>query len=184
MLDKFRFEPEERENLVNSMVILVDTREKKNDHIISLFNKYNIAYKPYKLDFGDYSCMVPANPSLGIERDLYFDKEIVIERKANLEELSQNLTKYRANFIKELALAPLHKLVLIESHSYSDLVHGFYETNYTPKSYLSCIHTFWHKYDCPFFFLKDGRDSALFIHHHLQTYIESLCNTENKHGQS
>lgn len=38
-------------------------------------------------------------------RDTYFNDEIFIERKANLEELSANLSAERARFEKEMATA-------------------------------------------------------------------------------
>jgi len=40
------------------------------------------------LSFGDYLVMLPANPGAGIIRDLYFEGDIMIERKANLDELA------------------------------------------------------------------------------------------------
>ena len=175
MLKNCRFTPEELKQLKETMVILIDTREKKNDHIKSVFDKGNIKYESYKLDFGDYSFKIPANKDLGIERDLYFDKEIVVERKANLEELSQNFTKLRHNFKKELALAPQRKVILIENHNYTDLCHSFYETNYINKAFLASLHSFWHRYNCPFFFLKDHRESAAFIYYFLESYLMETC---------
>ena len=63
------------EELISSMVILVDTREKVNTHITDYFDKKNIKYKKKALDYGDYSFMLPANESLGIPRDLYFHRQ-------------------------------------------------------------------------------------------------------------
>ena len=175
MLESYRFTGEEIEQIKESLVILIDTREKKNDHITSMFDKAGIAYERCKLDFGDYSIKIPA-AALGLERDIYLDKEIVIERKANLEELSQNFTRFRANFKKELALAPARKVVLVEGHSYTDLCHSFYETDYNYKNFLISLHSFWNTYHCPFFFLKDKRDSATFIYYFLQTYLMENLN--------
>lgn len=45
--------------LSKEMVILIDTREKVNDHILNYFNKKNIAYRQQALEFGDYSFMLP-----------------------------------------------------------------------------------------------------------------------------
>lgn len=178
MLSKYRFTKDELTKLKESMVILIDTREKKNDHIKSVFDKGNIKYESYKLDFGDYSFKIPANEELGIDRDLYFDHEIVVERKANLEELSQNFTKLRANLKKELAIAPQRKVMLIEGHSYTDLCHSFYDTNYPNKAFLASLHSFWHRFNCPFFFQKDNRDSAAFIYYFLESYLMEMCSKE------
>lgn len=74
------------------MIILVDSREKKNGHILEYFNKQGILYRKEKLDFGDYSFMIPASAA---RADLYFHDSIVIERKATLEKLSGNLAQKR-----------------------------------------------------------------------------------------
>ena len=62
------------------MIILVDTREKVNDHIISSFDKNGISYKKKALEYGDYSFALPKNEALSIPREMYFDKKVVIER--------------------------------------------------------------------------------------------------------
>ena len=81
------------EELISSIVILVDTREKVNFHITDYFDRKEIKYKKKALSYGDYSFMISANEKLGILRDLYFTNSCVIERKASLEEISNNLTK-------------------------------------------------------------------------------------------
>ena len=44
MIDKFKYSDKEIEAIVKSMVIIVDTREKANEHIIAAFEKNKIAY--------------------------------------------------------------------------------------------------------------------------------------------
>ena len=61
--------------------ILCDTREQKNDYILKAFEKNDVNYKKQKLDFGDYA----------IESDVGFRPNLVIERKANLDELIGNI---------------------------------------------------------------------------------------------
>ena len=127
------------DELISSIVILVDTREQKSDHITDYFDRKNITYKKKALKFGDYSFMLPANESLSIPRDLYFTNSCVIERKASLEEISGNLTNGRDRFEKELCLAPAAKVLLIENASYGDIAAGNYDTKYNRKSFLSPI---------------------------------------------
>ena len=38
MLDKFKYTDKEREELINSMIILIDTREQKASHITDSFD--------------------------------------------------------------------------------------------------------------------------------------------------
>ena len=155
------------------MVVLVDTREKKNDHIISYFSKAEIPYEQKALTYGDYSFYIPKNEKLALPRDLYFDKQIMIERKGSLEELSGNLTTARDRLEKELSLAPPTKVVLVEA-SYEDLVSGNYNTNYNNKSFWGGIHSFWHKYNVPFIFLPNKAYTGFFIRGFFAYYLRNL----------
>ena len=76
MFGKYKYTENEEKELLNSIVILVDTREKVNDHIIQYFEKHEIPYKKKALKNGDYSFYVPKNEKLGIFRDTYFNDEI------------------------------------------------------------------------------------------------------------
>ena len=145
------------------MVILIDTREKKIDHITNSFDKAGIKYKVKALKYGDYSFILTKNLDLGIPRDVSFEGKVVIERKANLEELSTNLTKGRDRIEKEFALSPYEKVLLVENANYSDIVDGNYRGDYNKKSFLASIHTFWFKYHIPIFFMPDNKYSPLFI---------------------
>lgn len=61
--------------------VVIDTREKENLHILKAFEKHNIVYKKEKLNFGDYA----------IENEDGFRPKLVIERKADLDELVGNI---------------------------------------------------------------------------------------------
>lgn len=160
------------DELVSSMVILVDTREKQNSHITESFDKNGIAYKKKALDYGDYSFMLPKNEALSIPRDMYFNQKICVERKASLEEISGNLTKERDRFEKELCLAPTTKVLLIENANYSDIASGNYQTQYNKKSFLASLHSFWFKYNIPIMFMPDTKCSALFIKKYFEYYLK------------
>lgn len=174
MIDKYKYTDKEKDELIKSMVILVDTREKVNEHIISVFDKNKISHESKALDRCDYSFYIPANEKLGIIRDIYFDKEVAIERKASLEEISNNLTKERDRFEKELALAPKTKVILIENACYEDICTGNYNSQFNKKSFLATIHSFWFRYNVPFFFIKDKTKSAIFIRKYFEYYLKEL----------
>ena len=59
-------------------MIICDSREKKNAHILQYFDRNGIAYKVRKMDVADYQ-------TEGIDK-------LVIDRKQNLDELATNLT--------------------------------------------------------------------------------------------
>ena len=173
MIETYKYTDKEMEELISSMVILVDTREKVNAHILEYFDKKGIAYKTKALDRGDYSFMIPKNEKLGIPRDLYFMNKVVVERKGSLEELSGNLTNERDRFEKELCLAPKDKVLLVENANYSDIATGNYNTKYNKKSYWGAIHSFWFKYNIPVFFMPDKQYSGLFIRGYFEYFLKN-----------
>lgn len=68
-------------------MIIVDSREKKWEHIRKYFDEHGIEYEfPQKLDVGDY-----INSEYPV---------IVIDRKANLQELCGNLSRGKENIIR------------------------------------------------------------------------------------
>lgn len=174
MLNLYKYTDKEKEALRNSMVILVDTREQKNDHVLKYFDDQGVKYKSQKLDYGDYSFMLPKNEELSIPRDISFAKEIMVERKGSLEEISGNLTNGRDRLEKEFALAPKNKVLLIENATYGDMVMGNYDTKYNRKSFWSSIHSFWHKYDIPVFFLGNNKFSGMFIRGYFEYYLHNI----------
>lgn len=172
MIDKFKYTDKEIEEIISSMVILVDTREKVNEHILSVFDKNKISYKKKALERCDYSFYIPKNEKLNIPRDLYFDKEVAIERKASLDEIANNFTKERDRFEKEMALAPKTKVLLLENATYEDICNGNYRSQYNKKAFLATIHTFWIRYNLPFVFMPDTTKSALFIKKYFEYYLK------------
>jgi len=68
-------------------MIIVDSREKKWDHIREYFDKHEIPYEfPHKLDEGDY--VNTDNPT------------VVIDRKANVQEIAANLSRGKNNIVR------------------------------------------------------------------------------------
>ena len=77
MITECKFSYDQIKKLSKEMVILIDTKEKANDHITDYFDKKGIAYKRQALEFGDYSFMIPQVEGL-TSNELYFHKEIVV----------------------------------------------------------------------------------------------------------
>lgn len=83
------------------MKIILDSREKKCDHIKAYFDKVGIEYVVKKLDVGDYQ--IEGKPTLSVDR------------KQNLAELSHNLLNRadHSRFWKEVRRAAESKTKLI-----------------------------------------------------------------------
>lgn len=94
---KYKFKEKELKEILNKIVILVDTREQANEHITTWFDKKKKKYEFQALDYGDYSCYLPAGSFEGQTRDIYFTDDIVIERKFCIDELAMNLKDNKTN---------------------------------------------------------------------------------------
>ena len=173
MIEFYKYTDKELQELIDSMVIIIDTREKCNDHLLKMFDKMCVKYTTRALKYGDYSFYIPENNKLGINKPLFFDKQIIVERKGSLEEISGNLTEHRDRFEKELALAPKNKVIIIESSNYADIINGNYRTKYNQKSFWASYHSFWHKYNCPIVFMPDKYMSAYFIRGYFVYYLKN-----------
>lgn len=94
-------------------MLIVDSREQKWSHIREYLERNNIPYKVEKLDVGDY--MNTEHPS------------IVVDRKANLQEVCTNLQSGKENihrFMKECRRAKdsgIELVVLVEGTSCRDM---------------------------------------------------------------
>lgn len=163
---KYKYTDKELETILKSMIFLIDTQEKegKHDHILEYFDKNKISYINKKLPYGDYSFMIPQNTDLGIMKDISFEDEIVIERKANLDELAGNLVEDKgARILKEFALCKAKMKLMIENNTYNDLCTGNYKSQYKPKSFMGKLHSIEHRYNIPFHFVEK-QNSGRFIY--------------------
>lgn len=94
-------------------MLIVDTREQKNQFIIRYLRKHHIEFKKEKLDVGDYA--FEDNP------------KFVIDRKANIQELVYNVTHEHDRILREMERAKtngVRLLFLVEDenvHSLDDL---------------------------------------------------------------
>jgi ERCC4-type nuclease len=81
-----------------SIVIICDSREQKNQHLLCELNTLGIKFKIKALKFADYSFEVDGKS---------FENICVVERKAHLTELSSNFCSGRMRFAKEFEKAKL-----------------------------------------------------------------------------
>ena len=174
MLKRFHYTDKELEKVCKSIVILIDGREKSNQHITDWFDKKKIKWKSKALDQGDYSFYIPANPDFNIDRDLYFDKEIMVERKNSLDEIAGNFTTHRARFEEELAIFPGKKYLLLERSTYGDIIEGNYKAKLNAKSFIGTLHSFNHRYNIEVVFMPDRNHSAAWLYGTFLYYLRNI----------
>lgn len=137
MVQAFRYNYSETEikKILDSMMIIIDSRERKSEHIKLYLDSKKVVYKTQKLDFGDYSCMIPADEELGIRRDIYLNS--FVERKNGVDEITGNLQKSTQQaFINELIRSQGSKFVIfVEEPDFDEkIARGAYISGYDPKA--------------------------------------------------
>lgn len=166
MIELYKYTEAEQKELLASMTILLDTREQSNKHIVDWLDKKKKPYKQKKLDYGDYSFLIPANEKLNIPRDLYFDSKVAVERKGSLDELAGNMTTDRARIEKEFSLFKGNMKMIIENATYEDVKNGNYRSKYAAESFLGTLHSFNSKYGVDFVFMPNNESTPLYIYLH------------------
>ena len=139
-------------SIIKSAIVLIDTREQENTHITDWLDKKKIPYKSRKLDYGDYTLLIPQNYDYGIMHDKII--EYSVERKANLEEISNNIANGRTTFENELIRGQAKMTILIENGGWDKIITHSYRTEYNENAFIASLMTFYHRYDIPITFTK------------------------------
>lgn len=145
--------------LLKESIVLIDTREKANEHIIDYFDKKGIKYESRKLEYGDYGILLPQNVEYGIGTNMILD--FAVERKGSLEEISTNLTKERVRFENELWRGSKKMAILIENGSIDDIINNEYDTKYNKASFIATLIAFSHRYDVKVWFTNKSNSGAI-----------------------
>ena len=136
----------EIEKSLKSIVILVDTREKKWGHIRAALEELGCPYVSQKLDFGDYSYRY-TRPD-GTEEDC--SSLIAVERKANLDEICGNFTYGRDRFEREFRRArekgaEVH--LLVEDANWGKIKNHMYLSRLNPAALQGNLLSWVFRYD-------------------------------------
>lgn len=130
--------------LKENFMILYDTREQVNQHVLDYFDKAKVKYKRQKIDEGDYTAIITKCPEMGIHRDLYF--KVAVERKNSIDELAGNLseetdTRDNIRLERELERAK-HKgimmfLIIEDKNGMENIKTGNYRSGYLPQALMA-----------------------------------------------
>lgn len=102
---RLKFTDQEIKKILKNLTIIIDSREQKAGPYKKWFDRNHIAYiskeeaekmkkkTAYCLSHGDYSAMLPPGSIPGVDFEIWFDKDIVIEKKGNIKELAGNFSK-------------------------------------------------------------------------------------------
>jgi len=146
------------------MIILIDSREKENSHILNYMavNKISVKRKQ-TLKFGDYSF---------IDHNTDYRNLIVIERKNSLDELALNLTSGKKdnpvnrrerfkNEFKRAKEAGAKMVLLIENATQEDIKEHNYRSKLHPNAFIGSLNSWYNKgYIDNIFFCQDKNDAG------------------------
>lgn len=159
-------EAELKKELKDNLKIICDTREQVNGHIIDWFRKQKIPFIERGLNTGDYSVMW---------KDQSFEDEVLIERKANLDEIAGNFTVGRERFEREFTRAKAHNtkvFLIVENASWTDVLLGNYRSKLNPKSFLSSFLSWQAEFNITIIFCKPSETPRL-IHGILYYWVRN-----------
>lgn len=119
--------------------VLVDSREKKNLHILKRLTELNIPYRIKTLDYADYSFEW---------QGVSYENKIAVERKAHITELCGNLAGGKIRFNKEFEKAQKDKCkvyLMVEDGSWEKIENREYRSKFSPSELKDHIKT-WTKH--------------------------------------
>jgi len=139
---------------LKKLTIICDTRE-QDRHVSEYFEKQKIPCITRKLDTGDYSVQ------LG---DMSFEREIVVERKRNLDELCQNLAQDRLRFEREFIRAKAYNTkvyLIVEGCSWTDIFLGNYRSKLNNKSLFGSLLSWMVRFNITITFCKPEESAKI-----------------------
>ena len=154
-----------KKKALESMVILVDTREQQTDRAAKRYARFGCPYRRATLSYGDYgyTCQLPDGRWL-YDESAAIRCRAVVERKMNLDELAACLGRERARFEREFIRAQeagARIFLLVENASWEKLISGKYRSQMNPKALLASVAAWTIRYDLNLMFCREETSGIL-----------------------
>lgn len=175
---KLRYSDKEKRAILKQMGVLADTREQVWGHVKAALEGAGCPVERGKLDQGDYTAFVPMSAFPGfqdVEGMYSLQDEVVIERKANLDEIAGNFTTGRDRFEREFIRAKskgIKVYLLIENASWADIFSHNYRSQLNPKSLEGSLRSWQAKYNVSIEFCRP-EESARAIYNILHYWLKA-----------
>lgn len=175
---KLRYSDKEKRAILKQMGVLADTREQVWGHVKAALEGAGCPVERGKLDQGDYTAFVPMSAFPGfqdVEGMYSLQDEVVIERKANLDEIAGNFTTGRERFEREFIRAKskgIKVYLLIENASWADIFSHNYRSQLNPKSLEGSLRSWQAKYNVSIEFCRP-EESARAIYNILHYWLKA-----------
>lgn len=181
-----KYSPFELEQMLDSIVVLVDTREQPGKRFDQRTQSFGFPFVRHKLDQGDYS--YKWTDLDGVEHMM--DSKIVIERKMSLNELASNFGKNRDRFTREFERAKelgTKVYLIVEDDGWEDAYNGTYgkdpdhRSRLSPNSMIGSINAWENRYDMRIRLCKHSRTGRMIrdiFYYHLKEILQSEVEDE------
>lgn len=148
------------EAALDTMIILVDTREQDTPQLRGRLKAMRAPYKREKLDFGDYSarCVLPSGEIFDLSG------RVAVERKMSFDELCACYCRGRTRFTKEFERARDTKAkiyLLVENASWEKAYRGDYRSRMSPESFIASLTAWLARYQCQLIFCSPSTSGRL-----------------------
>ena len=152
-------QPFEEKEMLESMVVLTDTREQTTDRAKKRYESFGIPYEKRTLSYGDYTynAKLPNGKWL-FEGEGTIKGYAVCERKMNLDELASCLTHSRDRFEREFQRAKENHariFLLVENATWENLLNGKYRSKFNSKAFFTSLCAWLVRYDLQIVFCKE-----------------------------
>lgn len=155
----------EQDAMLESMQILVDTREQDTERARKRYDTFGAPYSRATLSYGDYcyNAKLPSGEWL-FDTEQVISAPIVIERKMSLDELAMCFTKGRDRFEREFQRAKANNariFLLIENATWENLLNGRYRSRFNHNAFLASLAAWIVRYDLQLIFCKEETSGRL-----------------------
>jgi len=136
-------DPIEIKSVLESIIVIHDSREQNTDRARRRYDSIGLPHASATLNYGDYcyNATLPDGTML-FDQNQTISAPCVIERKMDLNELSQCLAQGRDRFRREFTRAAEHGAriyLLIEEASWENLINGKYKTKFNKDAFTGSL---------------------------------------------
>lgn len=165
--------------MLDSMVILTDSREKPTAKADRRYESFQFPHRRATLSYGDYTynAQLPNGEWLFDESETIKGRAIC-ERKMNLDELAMCFTRSRDRFEREFQRAKDNNaniFLLVENGSWEKILAHKYRSNFNPSAFYGSLTAWIVRYDIKILFCREelsGRLIREFLYRDLRNRIE------------
>ena len=145
--------PFELQKTLDSMVLLVDSREKPTKEAKKRWDAFGVPYRIQSLKSGDYTAefTLPNGETISLEN------VALIERKLGLTEICGNFCQNRDRFIREferIKEAGARVYIVIENGSWENVYSGKYRSQMHPNALIANLTAWMARYNAHIVFCK------------------------------